>query len=767
MKNVYGFLWVVVFVAILSFGVLPAPAQTVGTAISATNALPNDNAMLDVQSPASGDGKGLLVPRVTAAQRTTASAATAGGLLDDSGDLRGGAAQGLLVYQTDGTQGFYYNTSATATPSWSFVGNGDFMADGSVAMTGDLDAGGNAVTNALYYGDGSGLTNIPSGGITEVDPIWTAASNAVATDISSRLASNVWASADSTTNYASRVDWAATNAGLQAQIDSAGTGDFKADGSVAMTGALNMSDQVISNVGDVIYFNSFPVGVGKLANPGGGGVAVGYMADGNFDGAAVGNQANGYIAGAVLGHQARGDWYGSSVGGNANAQYSGVSAGYYANGSLTNVAVGYYANAQGGSERIAIGHLVTNTVDNSAAIRGNLYLDGATNVMVRSTFGSGAWTPLVGAAGDFKSDGSVAMTGNLNMGGQDIIGVASNIAFASDEIAIGKDATADYGFDGVAVGSAAKGDYMGVGVGYQANGTFGGASMGYQARSYYYGVAMGYQAFATNHGAAVGREANAVSFGAALGSNAKAQFEGAAVGGSANGIKGGVAVGYYANGLEGGVAIGYDANGASTNIAIGQYASTYDSDHLNGGDRIAIGREVTNTVEDSCMIRGTLYLDGGTGVMYRSTFQSGGWTALGGGGGGISSYGYCYQLATGGNATVAGGADVPFSNNGPLSGITHTATTTTMTVPNTGTYKIEYAVTITAGVGAQMALAVNGVVDASTAVDFLVATGNISGTAMLTLAAGDVITLRNNSATPFTLNLSPATSAQVTITQMN
>lgn len=98
-----------------------AQAQQVGTSISIDGALPNNNAMLDVQSPATGDGKGLLLPRITGNQRTIANAALAGGLLDDSGDLRGGPARGLTVYQTDGAQGIYYNTSATATPSWSYI----------------------------------------------------------------------------------------------------------------------------------------------------------------------------------------------------------------------------------------------------------------------------------------------------------------------------------------------------------------------------------------------------------------------------------------------------------------------------------------------------------------------------------------------------------------------------------------------------------------------------------------------------------------------
>lgn len=124
-----------------------ASGQQVGTSISADGAAPNANAMLDVQSPSTGNGMGILIPRVTAFQRTTASSGVDGGLLDDTGQLRGGPAQGLLVYQTNGSKGLYYNTSTTATPAWKYVG--DFLANGSVPMTGDLDMNTHSLTNVL------------------------------------------------------------------------------------------------------------------------------------------------------------------------------------------------------------------------------------------------------------------------------------------------------------------------------------------------------------------------------------------------------------------------------------------------------------------------------------------------------------------------------------------------------------------------------------------------------------------------------------------
>ncbi len=131
---------------------------------------------------------------------------------------------------------------------------------------------------------------------------------------------------------------------------------------------------------------------------------------------------------------------------------------------------------------------------------------------------------------------------------------------------------------------------------------------------------------------------------------------------------------------------------------------------------------------------------------------------------GVTTFGYGFELATLADATVIGGAEVPFSNNGPLSGVTHTAGTTTFTVPTAGTYLITWHINITAGVGSQAAIAVNGTVDASTPVTALVATGEVSGSSMLTLAAGDVVTLRNNSATPLTLSLAPGVGAEMTIT---
>lgn len=77
-------------------------SQNVG--IGATSFTPNAASMLEVQSTDAG----FLMPRMTAAERAAMNPLPA-------------AAKGLAVYQTDGAQGVYYNTSSTTTPAWSHL----------------------------------------------------------------------------------------------------------------------------------------------------------------------------------------------------------------------------------------------------------------------------------------------------------------------------------------------------------------------------------------------------------------------------------------------------------------------------------------------------------------------------------------------------------------------------------------------------------------------------------------------------------------------
>lgn len=107
---------------------LAASAQTGSVGIG--TATPNSSAALDVSSTT----KGLLIPRLTSAQRAAIS----------------NPAQGLLVFQTDGAQpGFYYNAGSTATPNWLWLpdkaGAGDNLGNGTATTA--VKLAGNTLSN--------------------------------------------------------------------------------------------------------------------------------------------------------------------------------------------------------------------------------------------------------------------------------------------------------------------------------------------------------------------------------------------------------------------------------------------------------------------------------------------------------------------------------------------------------------------------------------------------------------------------------------------
>ena len=109
MKNIFLLLPVL-------FSVVYGYAQNVG--IGTAN--PNASAMLDVTSTT----KGVLVPRMTQAQRNAIT----------------NPATGLLIFQSDGTKGFYYNNGTPSVPGWMILGilpsnpGGAFTISGNPAL---------------------------------------------------------------------------------------------------------------------------------------------------------------------------------------------------------------------------------------------------------------------------------------------------------------------------------------------------------------------------------------------------------------------------------------------------------------------------------------------------------------------------------------------------------------------------------------------------------------------------------------------------------
>jgi hypothetical protein len=143
--------------------------------------------------------------------------------------------------------------------------------------------------------------------------------------------------------------------------------------------------------------NATEAGVGAAGA--GGGTAFGVAATAQTRGTAAGDQSAGEFFGVAIGADTLGFNAGAAVGYGAYAYQYGVAVGVRSDGSLSNVAIGAYANASGDGtalRRTAVGYAVTNSIDNSTAVRGDLYLDGGRTIRTRSTFGSGAWTPYPG-----------------------------------------------------------------------------------------------------------------------------------------------------------------------------------------------------------------------------------------------------------------------------------------------------------------------------------------------------------------------------------
>lgn len=97
---------------------------------------PNASAKLEIAST----DKGLLIPRMTKAQREAITLTA--------------SANGLMVYQTDDLAGFYVNTSATTTISWTRVntnwtrtGNDIAYTAGNISTTGALTGGNSSTSN--------------------------------------------------------------------------------------------------------------------------------------------------------------------------------------------------------------------------------------------------------------------------------------------------------------------------------------------------------------------------------------------------------------------------------------------------------------------------------------------------------------------------------------------------------------------------------------------------------------------------------------------
>lgn len=108
---------------------------------------------------------------------------------------------------------------------------------------------------------------------------------------------------------------------------------------------------------------------------------------------------------------------------------------------------------------------------------------------------------------------------------------------------------------------------------------------------------------------------------------------------------------------------------------------------------------------------------------------------------GLCQYGYIYNLTP---QTVAIEADVLFDTNGIMSpGITHTPGASQISVTNPGVYEVTFSVSGTEP--NQFGLFINGLPVAGTIYGSGAGTQQNNGQAIISMAANDVLTLRNHS----------------------
>lgn len=124
------------------FSFLFSYAQNV--AINSTGAAPNNSAMLDISST----DKGILVPRMTISQRNTISSPAAG----------------LMIYQTDSTEGFHFFDGSNWQTVLTNVSTIDSISFGEDLFTGDILDGDSVFVRYFNFGA------VSAGSSSQVNP---------------------------------------------------------------------------------------------------------------------------------------------------------------------------------------------------------------------------------------------------------------------------------------------------------------------------------------------------------------------------------------------------------------------------------------------------------------------------------------------------------------------------------------------------------------------------------------------------------------------
>lgn len=190
------------------------------------------------------------------------------------------------------------------------------------------------------------------------------------------------------------------------------------------------------------------------------------------------------------------------------------------------------------------------------------------------------------------------------------------------------------------------------------------------------------------------------------------------------------------------------------NLAVGGYETIAGDLSVGGSETIVNNLSVggSETIVNNLLVGGDLTVTGTiftsylaasedltvTGTVYASSFVGPNGPI------GTAAYGYVYALIP---QTRQIDEAILFDANGPLSGVTHSTVTNTdqIVVAASGIYSIIFSVSGTEP--NQFTIYVNGVAQASTTYGSGAGTQQNTGLSVLTLGAGDIITIRSHSST--------------------
>ena len=184
--------------------------------------VPDASSQLDVTS----SDKGVLIPRMPAAARTgIASPAT-----------------GLLVYQTDGSAGFYYNAGTPGSPVWVLIQNSTNVTTQGNTFNGASQLVQLNGSTQLPAVSGANLTNLNAGNLS------------TGTVNTARLGSGT---ADNTTFLRGDGSWAAAGGGNMTIVTASANMTLStANQFVYITGAFTITLPAAPATGQIIHFYS-------------------------------------------------------------------------------------------------------------------------------------------------------------------------------------------------------------------------------------------------------------------------------------------------------------------------------------------------------------------------------------------------------------------------------------------------------------------------------------------------------------------------------